>query len=63
MSELESVAIVTAFWALRCFAPVIVIFTIGYVMKPLLDRWQAQDEALVESTDNTASSCCTAKSS
>jgi hypothetical protein len=55
MSQLETLANLIAFFALQCFSFAMIVFTTGYVMKPLLDRWQAQDEALVESTYKNAS--------
>jgi hypothetical protein len=55
MNEIEAIAILVTLLALWCIAPLTILFTIGYVMKHLLDRWQAQDEKLVEPTASIAS--------
>lgn len=55
MNEIEGITILVGLLALWCIAPLTILFTISYVMKRLLDRWQEQDEKLVEPTASIAS--------
>lgn len=55
MNELEAISILVTLLALWCIAPLTILFTLGYVMKHLLDRWQAQDEELAEPSASIAS--------
>lgn len=47
MNEYQATAALVALFALRCIAPLVITFAIGYLMNRLVDKWQAED-ALIE---------------
>lgn len=54
MSEFEATAVMVALFALRCLAPLALTLAIGYLMNRLVDRWQAEEEALEEAVSTPA---------
>ncbi len=45
MNGFQATAVMVALFALRCVAPLVLMFAIGYLMNRLVDRWNAQDAA------------------
>ena len=62
MNELEATAVLVALFALRCIAPLVITFTIAYLMNRLVDRWRAEDELLLQEKGELAVEAETAPS-
>jgi hypothetical protein len=45
MNEFRATAILFAFFALRCIAPLLITLAIGYAMNRIVNHWEAEDEA------------------
>lgn len=46
MNEWQAMSVMVGLFALRCIVPLLVTIGLGYLMNRLVDRWEAEEEAI-----------------